>query len=83
MKTVKPVRKQYHVTAEDFCRIWQKAGSVDEVCALTGMPKGVALARASGYRVQGIRLKNFPRVKPSLDIEGINEMLRAIDGTEP
>ncbi len=50
-------REKYDVTPEQFIGAWQRAESAEEVAERLNMPKPIVHARASNYRMAGIKLK--------------------------
>lgn len=73
-KTVRP--KSYDVSPEEFIRVWQTSNSTDEVSEALKMPKPIVLARVSGYRNKGIKLKEMPRAGSNkLDVEKLNRLI--------
>jgi hypothetical protein len=73
-------RTRYDVTAEQFVQAWQSCDSADAVAALLKMPKAIVLARASGYRAQGVKLKKMKRQgKNKLDVAGLNALIEQLD----
>jgi hypothetical protein len=61
----KGLRNRYDVTQDEFCRVWEQAQSVQEVCEKLGMPANVVMTRASSYRnKEGVQLKKFGRGRP-------------------
>jgi len=73
-------RADYNVTVEQFVRAWQAAESAQEVADKLGMPKPIVLARASGYREAGIKLKHMKRGRR--DVVPVDEMNRLIEQLE-
>jgi len=73
-------RAAYDVTPEQFITAWQTSESADEVADKLKMPKAIVLARASGYRRAGLKLKKMPR-RPSkvLDIERLNRLIEELN----
>lgn len=87
-------RAEYGVSQEAFVIAWQSSSTVDEVfeklkvysqsLGHDAMPRPVILARASSYRQSGIALKKMPRLdNRTLDVEGMNSLIKRIDGGEP
>jgi hypothetical protein len=74
-------RAAYDVTPEKFITVWQTSESADEVAEKLKMPKPIVLARASGYRRGGLKLKKMPR-RPGkgLDIERLNRLIEELNG---
>ncbi len=48
------------VSPEDFVRAWQRATSVADVMAKTGMRYQAVYARVKNYRKHGVPLKELP-----------------------
>lgn len=79
-KPAKDGRKQYAVGVEEFVRAWQTSESAQEVADKLGMPKPIVLARASGYRDAGIKLKNFKRgPKNAVPVDEMNRLIEQIE----
>ena len=73
-------RQKYEVTPEVFIETWQRAESAEEVAQKLGMPKGIVHARASNYRMIGIRLKKMPRrPKNKVDVASLNKLIDEIN----
>ncbi len=66
-------RKNYGISRDDFCRIWQTAGCVQDVATKTGIPVRSCASRAAFYRKRGINLKRFN--SGPIDADAINQML--------
>jgi glutamate/tyrosine decarboxylase-like PLP-dependent enzyme len=76
----KSARKKYEVPAEEFVRTWQNSDSADEVAAKLKMPKAIAHARASNYRMLGVKLKKMPRrPKNSIDVDALNKLIEELN----
>jgi hypothetical protein len=72
-------RQHYNVTPQQFITAWQTSSSADEVAARLGMPKAIVLARASGYRQEGIRLKKMVRKNSkALNVAELNKLIEEI-----
>lgn len=54
-----------------FAKLWQRAGSVAEVVATTGLPPKVACQRAARMRRRGVKLRTF-KSHGKLDVTAIN-----------
>ncbi len=68
------------VTAEEFIRTWQTAGSVQEVAEKCGMTENRVRNRASWYRSYGIPLKKFPRgVRKRLDYSALAALAKSLE----
>jgi hypothetical protein len=68
------------VPPEVFIETWQRAQSAEEVAKKLNMPKPIVHARASNYRLAGIKLKKMPRKpKNKLDIAGLNKLIEKIN----
>jgi hypothetical protein len=80
LKKMKSKKKtDYNVPAEEFVRVWEVSDSVKEVSDKLGMPEGIVLARASGYRQMGVMLKKMKRNrKKKLDIDALNNIIEEI-----
>ena len=78
-------KKDYHVTPEQFIKVWQTSNSAQEAADKLGMPKVIALARASAYRKEGINIKHMRRKpKKSLDVDALNRLIDKLDaGASP
>lgn len=77
MKTKKKKRTEYNVSQDDFVRIWNSSPTVKSVSEKTGMPKPIAMARASNYRGRGVTMKPMPKINPrSIDPVRLNEVAR-------
>src|SRR5262249_7960172 len=75
----KRVKTDYGVSPQLFIEVWEKSASVREAAQMLNMPKGIAQARAAGYRKQGVKLKRMPRWKtPALDVKGLNEFINRL-----
>jgi hypothetical protein len=73
-------RQKYDVSPEAFIEAWQRADSAEEVAEKLGMPKGIVHARASNYRMIGIRLKKMPRrPKNKVDVASMNKLIDQIN----
>lgn len=70
--------------AKQFCSIWQRAKTIDEVIEKTGMTKMVVSQKASIMRTKrGIELQFFPSQR-GRDWEGLAEEIAAIKpGVKP
>jgi hypothetical protein len=76
----KSMKKDYHVTPEQFIRVWQTSETAEEAATRLGMPKPIVHARASEYRGMGITLKKMPRAKsPIIDIARLNTVIKQLD----
>ena len=49
------------ITAEEFVRIWQQAGSLDEVAQKVGSSREACYSRARYYRSRSVPLKPLDR----------------------
>jgi hypothetical protein len=77
-------RRSYDISPEVFVRTWQLCDSADEVAEVLGMPKPIALARASGYRRNGVLLKYMLRGSSRvLDIGGLNRVIHEVESRPP
>ncbi len=73
-------REKYDVPPEVFIEAWQRAESAEEVAEKLGMPKPIVHARASNYRMAGIKLKKMPRrPKNRLDVDKLNKLIDKIN----
>ena len=73
-------REVYKVTPEEFIRAWQTSESADAVAKKLNMPKPIVHARASNYRMAGIKLKKMPRrPKNLLDVDKLNKLIDKIN----
>jgi hypothetical protein len=80
MATRKGKRTSYAVSPEQFVRTWQTSQTAQEVADKLGMPKPIVLARASGYRKEGIKLKKLRREsRRGLDVDALNRLIAEID----
>lgn len=52
----KQTRTDYNVSPEKFIEVWETSETAQEVADRLGMPRPIALARASFYRKNGIPL---------------------------
>lgn len=76
MASKKQERTVYNVSPADFVVAWESSETVSEVSDRLGMPKPIVLARASGYRKDGVRLKKLRREsKKALDIDELNRLV--------
>jgi hypothetical protein len=73
-------REKYDVSPEEFIQTWQRADTAEEVAQQLNMPKGIVHARASNYRLAGIKLKKMTRQpKNKLDVAALNQLIEQID----
>jgi hypothetical protein len=76
----KASRTEYNVSPEEFVRAWQTSETAQEVADKLKMPKPIVLARASGYRKDGIHLKKMKRgPKRALDVDALNRLIEQLD----
>lgn len=75
-------RKKYDISAEDFCLLWSKCQSNDELVEElqkqfnVDMPKPIVMARAAGYRKKGINLKKMKRTpRNKIDADYLNKLM--------
>lgn len=54
-----PITRRGKFNAFEFIQAWQEAESLDEIAERLGIPRGLASARATRYRAQGVPLKRF------------------------
>jgi hypothetical protein len=77
-------RKDYNVTPQEFIRAWESSSTAEEVAEILGMPKAIVLARASNYRLQGVKLKKMPRQnKRKLDVDALNTLIEDLKKENP
>ncbi len=73
-------RERYDVPPEVFIETWQRSDSAEEVAKKLNMPKPIVHARASNYRLAGIKLKKMPRrPKNLLDVAALNKLIDKIN----
>lgn len=70
--------RKYDVSPERFVEVWEKSKSSDEAAEILGMPKPIMHVRAAGYRALGVKLKEMPRPKKKLNVEGLNELIASL-----
>lgn len=86
---VESVRPDYGIDRRTFIIAWESSDTADQVVDrlaavskelnLAPMPKPVILARASGYRSQGLNLKKYPPGRrPGSDVGTDNELVTRI-----
>lgn len=63
-------------TPEEFVQIWQRSGTLTEAADALGVGNQSASVRAMRYRKRGVKLKMFSRGRDSLDVEGLNRLIR-------
>lgn len=73
-------RRQYGVPAEQFISTWREVYEADEdvneFCKRANMPKDIVYARASEYRLAGIRLPKLRRANAAASgVERLNDLL--------
>lgn len=63
-----------------FCQTWEKAESVAEVAEALGMEPANVMSRASYYRANGIRLKEFRcgRPRSTVSASDVNQAIEII-----
>ena len=64
------------VSPEQFIKAWQIAETKAAFCEKSGLSIGAASSRATHYRKQGVKLKNFPRGNrsPRLDYDVLKKL---------
>jgi hypothetical protein len=72
-------KASYDVSAEKFVETWQQSDSADEVAEKLSMPKPIVLARASGYRKIGIKIKKMKKKSPVIDVERLNKLIEKLE----
>jgi hypothetical protein len=67
-------------SAEVFIRTWEESSSAQEVAEKLGMPVPIVHARASNYRRNGVKLKDFgkPRGRGRLNVDELNALIERI-----
>lgn len=82
-KEKKKGAQRYHISAEDFVRIWQSSSSITEVMKATNMPINAVYSRVNSYRAKDIVLKRMQRTANVLDVNKLNEIARTAAETAP
>jgi hypothetical protein len=76
----KKERAEYNVTPQQFIEAWQRSDSPQQVADRLKMPKNIVLARASMYRVAGIKVKKMKRRnKRYLDVSALNAFIEDLE----
>lgn len=70
-----------HMSDDEFVRIWNNAGTrqeVAETCEVSGASVGM---RAAKLRAAGVNLKYFARGRPkkSIDVKKLNQIINEMD----
>ena len=66
----------------EFALIWERAGSVSEVCEKTGMSPREASKLAHDLRANNVPLKTFRRGPARRDYAGIAELVMSLKGKD-
>jgi hypothetical protein len=74
------MRKRRSLSDIEFVTAWAKAATLSEAIAATGMTRISAQARASKLRKAGVKLRRFGRPKKTIDVKGLNDLLRKLKG---
>ena len=72
------MRKRRSLSDAEFVTAWAKAETLAVAVAATGMTRISAQARASKLRKAGVKLRRFGRPKRTIDVKGLNDLLRRL-----
>ena len=72
------MRKRRSLSDVEFVTAWVKADTLASAVAATGMTRISAQARASKLRKAGVKLRRFGRPKKTIDVKGLNDLLRKL-----
>ena len=93
MMTETAPRAEYGVDQRTIIHAWETCKTVEEVeqtlaepsraAGLPPMPKPIILARASGYRKQGVNLRKFKPGRKSRQVDEMNRFIADIRAGKP